>query len=334
MTAHQLAKDLIEEYTDKKTGKCRLSKGSLSRLLPELYPSEFKNVETARTIIRRVTGASGKALRETVKTRIEWKGLQLPEPDKNDYSKFIIREKRVGILSDIHFPHYDKIALDTAIKYLKSWKPYCILLNGDIIDCYHLSNWERDPRQRDFNEELDIVCSFILQLGKLFPGVRIIWKLGNHEDRYEKKILQRVPELVKLKLFDFDAVVRHYMQDVYKENLKVDFVKNKRLMMIGKLNVGHGHELLRGIAAPVNPARGFYMKTKSNFLGGHHHQISEHTEPDINEQIVGTWSTGCLCDLHPDYMPLNKWSHGFATVENFGSDFEVNNKKIIKGKVM
>jgi hypothetical protein len=35
-------------------------------------------------------------------------------------------------------------------------------------------------------------------------------------------------------------------------------------------------------------------------------------------------------------MPLNKWNHGFAIVDldDNGTDFEVRNKRILKGKVL
>jgi predicted phosphodiesterase len=327
MTKLELAKKLIQEKTDKKTGKCLFSKKKLGELLKQRYPTEFSNSDAARSVIRRLTGASGDKQRKAIKNQIEWPGLQLPEPEKNDYSKFVIKEKRIGVLSDIHFPYYDKDALNAAIKYLKSWKPDCILLNGDILDCYHLSTFEKDPRNRKFSEEVKMLKLFFDQLKKVFRGARIIYKQGNHEERYEKRILSRLPEFVDLKWTSFKAMLK-------EEGIDVEVVGNKRLLKVGKLTIGHGHELPRGIAAPVNPARGFYLKTKSNFLGGHHHQESTHVENDINEQITAAWSTGCLCDLHPDYMPNNKWSHGFATVENFGSDFKVQNLKIIKGKVM
>jgi hypothetical protein len=85
----------------------------------------------------------------------------------------------------------------------------------------------------------------------------------------------------------------------------------------------------------VNPARGFFLKTKANFLGGHHHASSTHTESDINDNIIGAWSMGCLCELHPHYHPINKWNHGMATVEiDRSGEFNVNNIKIINGKVL
>jgi hypothetical protein len=33
-------------------------------------------------------------------------------------------------------------------------------------------------------------------------------------------------------------------------------------------------------------------------------------------------------------MPLNKWNHGFAFIEIDGEDFQVQNKRIYKGKVL
>jgi predicted phosphodiesterase len=328
MKAVQLAKNLIEEKTDKKTGLCTLSKKKLGEILHQRYPTYFPSAEYGRDAIRRVTGSHGPKDRKTIKVRAEWKGLSLPEPEKNEYSKFLLNEKRVGILSDIHFPYYDKSALDKAIGHLRKWKPDAILLNGDIVDMYQLSSFERDPRQRSFKYELDMLRNFVIQLKKIFPKTRIVYRLGNHEMRYESKILQRLPELVDLELFTFESVIS-------AKELGIEVVGNKRIIMAGKLNIVHGHEFARGFAAPVNPARGFFLKAKNNVLGGHHHQISSHQEQDINGNIVGAWSTGCLCELHPRYMPINNWSTGFATVEvEKGGAFTVNNHKIINGKVL
>lgn len=326
MKKQQLAIDLIKEHTGK-DGKCTVSKSMLGKILYDKYRTEFTSPEQARKVVRNATGSNGELKRKQNKTVTEWKGLALPEPEKNDYSKFLIREKRIGILSDIHFPYYDKEALNAAIGYLRKWKPDCILLNGDVIDCYHLSRFERDPRQRSFKYELDMLRLFVQKLNTLFPKTRIVFRCGNHELRYESHILNRIPELVELELFSFENVIS-------AKQLGIEVVGNKRIIMAGKLNIVHGHEFARGFAAPVNPARGFFLKAKNNVLGGHHHQISSHQEQDINGNVTGAWSTGCLCELHPKYMPINNHSHGFATVENYGSSFEVDNLQIIKGRVM
>jgi hypothetical protein len=41
-----------------------------------------------------------------------------------------------------------------------------------------------------------------------------------------------------------------------------------------------------------------------------------------------------LSELHPAYLPINKWNHGFAVVDIHGEDFDVQNKRIWNGKVL
>lgn len=324
MNKQQITVEFIRENQGK------YSKKKMGEILFFKHPDIYSSAEDARLLIRKVTGSSGQLDRKKVKDRIEWKGLSIPKPEKNDYSKVIVQEKRIGILSDIHFPYYDEAALNAALLYLLNWKPDCIILNGDTIDMYHASNFERDPSYRDLKYEFDMVRSFIAELVAMFPNVRIIYKSGNHCDRYESKILQRIPEFVTLGWMTLETALN------WEQPYKIEIVKNKRLIKVGHLNIGHGHELSKGFIAPVNIARGFYMKTKSNFIGGHHHRISEHTETDINGKTVGAWSTGCLCELNPKYMPINSWNHGFATVEiiNDNGDFRVKNMKIINGEVV
>lgn len=77
------------------------------------------------------------------------------------------------------------------------------------------------------------------------------------------------------------------------------------------------------------------MRGKVSAFQGHNHATSSHTESDMNGKVVTTYSLGCLCELHPEYMPLNKWNWGFAEVDldDNGQDFEFRNHTIYKGKV-
>lgn len=322
----KIAKELIESKTVK--GKCMLSKKKLGEILHSRHPDLFDSAEKGRSTIKYITKSNGvKDRKRKIANEVEWNGFDLPEPEKNDFSKFLIKEKRVAIFSDIHFPYYDKTALNSAVKHTKIINPTCIVLNGDIIDCYHLSNFEKDPRKRKFSYELDMLKGFFLQLRKLFPNVRIIYKLGNHEERYERLILQRVPEFIDLEMFQFENVIK-------AREVGIEVVTNKRLIRCGHLNIAHGHEFRAGITAPVNPARGYYLKAKANVIAGHNHRTSEHTEQDINGKIIGAWSMGCLSELNPHYMPINSWNHGFADIEFSGDDFRVQNMKIVNGKIL
>ena len=114
----------------------------------------------------------------------------------------------------------------------------------------------------------------------------------------------------------------------------VKIIKDKRIVRFGHLNIIHGHEYASGIFQSVNVARGLFLKSKVSSLQGHAHQVSEHTETDMNGKITTTWSVGCLCDMHPDYAKLNKWSQGFAIAKRDGDDFSVKNYRIHKGTIL
>lgn len=68
---------------------------------------------------------------------------------------------------------------------------------------------------------------------------------------------------------------------------------------------------------------------------GHFHRISEHSETTLSRKQIGTWSTGCLSELSPRYMPNNKWQHGAAYIEvEKDGTFHVDNFRIIDGKII
>lgn len=316
MTKAELAVRFIEEHPD-------WSKKKLGEGLHAKYPDLFSSAEAARFTVRTVTGTAGEYQRKTARTTTDrWRGI--PAPTKHDYSRVQIDPGKIGLLQDIHLPYYDPEALGIALDYLEGYKPDTLILNGDILDCYHVSSFVKDPLERRMDEEIEVLRDFVALLKTTFPSARIIYKLGNHEERWERYILTKAPELFGIEAFDFENVM----------NLGIEVIKDKRIIEAGNLHIMHGHEFGRSIFSPVNPARGFFMRAKTNVIGGHYHQPSEHIEQDLGGKIIGAWSTGCLCDLTPKYMPINRWSHGFATVDlDEDGTFEVRNLKIINGRV-
>lgn len=254
--------------------------------------------------------------------------MTIPEPRQpSDRSAIQISgNNRVLILPDAHIPFHDKQALDLAVAYGKKIKPSVVLINGDWADNYSFSPHENDPSKRNFIEEIKAVKQGLEWIEKTFPKARVIYKSGNHELWWDRKLWSKAPELVGLPTTTWEAQVR-------PDKSKIEFLHHLRAVNIGTLLVLHGHEYRFAISNPVNPARGLFLRTKVTSMCSHFHQRSEHSERDGNGKLITTWSTGCLCQISPDYASRNNWSHGFAVVELNGKEFDVQNLRIIHGKV-
>ena len=324
----QLVREALQQFPDH---------GSLTiaRALLKKHPEVWNSLETVRQSIRYFRGATGKvAFKELKSTEfVRPKGkphnpMALPPSDERKFLPFVIEgSERIGVLSDIHVPFHNNPALTCALAHFKKRRIDTILLNGDTIDFYALSRFEKDPRERDTAYELKMVGQLLDYIREKFPKARLIWKDGNHDERWMSYMRVKAPELLDIPQFQFSAIMKF-------ADRGMEYVTDKRLILAGGLTILHGHEYRQAILAPVNAARGFFLKAKASTLTGHLHQSSEHTEPTVRGKMITCFSAGALCDLHPAYMPMNRWNHGFAIVNLKGEDFEVENRRIDRGKLL
>lgn len=293
----------------------------------------FIDVENVRSTIRTYTGNSGKNNAKKIKNKElftppkPFNPFNLPESYANDYTAYEIKQSKVLILSDLHFPYQDNKSIELALNYGLDKKANCILINGDLIDFATISRHEKDWRMRSVNDEFNAVRQFLVSLRKAFPNAKIVFKHGNHDERWEKYLYVKAPELFDVSDFQLEVLLK-------LGELKIETVKDKRPIKIGKLTALHGHELAGG-AGGVNPARSTFLKTLDNVIVGHYHKTSTNTETTMTGNVISVHSTGCLCGLNPLYMPINKHNLGFAYVELDikTGNYNLQNLKVIKGKV-
>ena len=291
----------------------------------------FTNVDNVRSIIRSYLGQSGDKHRKDMKDKsifVAPKPLNpfnLPESYSNDFSTYEIKQTSTLVISDLHFPYQNNKAIETALQYGLDNKVTCILINGDLIDFANISRHEKDFRHRSINDEFIAVRAFLVALRGNFPKAKIVYKHGNHDERWEKWLYVKAPEIFDVADFQLEILLK-------LGELKIDVVKDKRPIKIGKLTVLHGHELF-GMGG-VNPARATFTKTMEDTLVGHYHRTSSHSEPTMNGRLISVHSQGCLCELHPMFMPVNKWGHGFSLVrlDLKTNEYFLENKVIINGK--
>jgi predicted phosphodiesterase len=284
-------------------------------------------MEQARSRIRYHLGVNGKRDRKHAKhrrpARMAGESRPMPKSIAEPWQRHEMRVTgRVGIISDVHVPYHSEIAVAAAVGYLRDLGVSGILLNGDICDFYSISRWMKDPSQRDFKGELEACRDFLAYIRNEFPDVPIVMKSGNHEERFQHWLWQHAAEISDDPVMSLGSWLKLRDHDI-------TLVEDQRPVMLGKLPVLHGHELPRGMAAPVNVARGAFLRTLSTCLVGHSHRTSNHTESDMWHAETACWSAGCLCDLTPEYARINRWNWGFAiaTIHDDGQ-FDVENLRI------
>lgn len=321
--------DVIRSYRDKYGMDMPTLK--LARIIFKENAILFKDVEQVRTYLRGIENKTGTSIKITHPYQVRPKNpYNLPESYSKEPAVLKLPTGCDSILciSDLHIPYHDINALSLAIEYGINNDVNTIFINGDLIDFHGLSRFEKDPRKRSVKQEFEAAKSFLIALREAFPTQEIYWLLGNHDMRYQKWLMTKVYEV-------FDDEYYHLEQRLQVNEQKVKVIEDNVLVKAGKLAITHGHHVMRGFFAPVNSARGAWMKAKQSLLISHVHKVSNHVEVNLDGDSFGTWSTGSLCELRPDYSPLvSNYQHGFAHIlVDSSGDFQVKNYQIINGKI-
>lgn len=321
----QIIKGYIERFP-------KTANRTLAKKIYDENKGMWNTVESVRSTLRIHKGASGDASRRRLGIDKPLTAVPtLPESfiDNPAPLKLSKANNNILLISDLHIPYHDIAAVEIAVQYGIEQGCNTVIINGDLMDFHGLSKFEKDPRKRSVKQEFDATEQFLRYLRAMFPSARIIWMEGNHDARYPKWLMNHA---------------QHFFDDEYyslqeRLNLRthgVEFVSEKVLVYAGKLALSHGHKIVMGIFSPVNSGRGAFTKAIEPVIIGHTHKPSEHSERTLSGKLITCWSTGCLCDLNPDYNPfVNKYAHGFAHITTRDNGhYTVHNKRIHNGELM
>jgi len=309
---------------------------SIAKKLHTDHPFLFPTSEHARAGIKTFTGHNGAKSRHsaarasrTKPPRKSHPNPTLPPSLAKPWTPHTLNAKRVLVLSDLHLPYHDVPAVEAAIKHGQKFNPDAILINGDLFDFYQISRYDRDPTKPKLLAELEAGKQFFAYLRRKFKKATIALKLGNHDERWDAYLFRCAPLL-----FDIDSVRNAWHEPAGIQKYGIEVIGEQRPIMVGLLPVFHGHELGRSLFNPVNPARGAFLRAHHTILIGHSHQTSGHADTNLWHEETFCWSTGCLCQLTPEYARVNRWNHGFAEIEVArNGEFNVNNLRIAAGSV-
>lgn len=331
MNKRELAREYRRKFPDFPNLK-------LARILYKDHILIYKDVDDARNCVRAIEGKVGGRKRDTRPEDREEFGCEprpynpykIPQSYENKRDPFKLPEacNNILLISDLHIPYHNIDAVTLAFEYGLQADCNTVFINGDLIDNAQVSKFERDLRKRSVKEEFDLTRAFLESLRNTFPKASIYWLKGNHCIRWEKFLMSKVHEI-------WDDPYFHLEERLRLNDIGIKILNDDILVKAGKLSITHGHHVFKGVFTPVNPARGAFLKAKQSVIVGHLHRASYHPEIDLDGNVIGCWSTGCLCELRPNYSPLvSNSQHGFAHIlTELSGNFTVKNYQIINGQI-
>lgn len=322
------AREIVQRYIDLGVKhKTSYSKRFIATVLQSEHPDIFKDVETARAIVRIVTGANGNHKYKPNEQLIRDFALLEQPVMECELKPYIINGQyhKAFVINDIHSRFHDRKAVEIAINNGVKNKCDICIINGDLLDFYQFSRFDKNPNiLQYFFSEREWVQDFLLLLQKTFG--KVVFKKGNHDIRRELLLQKKAMDMPEIQGLENIA------DYVFFDNSTVDVVEDYNLIEFGRLNFIHGHEYQGG--GGIHVAYNRMTKAMDNVISAHSHVTQNSLKKSLTGKYYGSWTVGCLCSLSPRYNPQNNWNHGFAIVEKEDNgDFEVQNKTIVNGKI-
>lgn len=224
------------------------------------------------------------------------------------------------VLNDIQIPFQDKPVLNLVLDFVDALRPHGVVLNGDVVDCYELSEFDKNPLQ-DAGLDREIRESAWL-MDRLAHSTKERWWIGgNHEDRL-RRALWKSPKFGKVRALQFPSLF----------NLKDNGFKWKPyggVLNLGKLLVTHGSMVNKHSGWT---ARSHFEKYGNSVLVGHTHRLGVYYRTNARG-VHASYENGCLCKLTPEYVQYPDWQQGFSVVHvDDGGFFSVQLIPILKRK--
>jgi hypothetical protein len=238
------------------------------------------------------------------------------------------------VICDVHVPYQDDNALAVVEAYAAEYKPDVFVINGDLVDFYNLSVFDKNPERKvDVQGELDGAQQVLHSLRSVLPkGCKMYFLEGNHENRLQR-YLWRNPELEGLRALELPTLLG-------LEDLNIEFIgvsadywkKDSGHLNLGDALVMHGDNRLNGASTSKYSgysAKNTMMGLQKSTISGHVHRLAQvyHTTP------YGTLTGiegGCLCQP----TGTANWQQGFVTFETVnGKNINYRLHRIDKGEM-
>ena len=207
------------------------------------------------------------------------------------------------ISNDFHGQFRDSVACELFKGFLRREQPERLVLDGDIVDFYSISRFDKDPsRKEDLQDELNDSFNFLVDIRECIPDADIDYIEGNHEARLRKYLRSKAPALATLDALNIESLLGLNELDIRYEEDGI---------WLGDLFVYHG-SIVRTQSGMTAHAE--LLKNGCSGMSGHCHRDGKAQVRNRKGNLCW-WENYCMCDLNPEYIKgVANWSQGWSVV--------------------
>ena len=234
--------------------------------------------------------------------------------------------------------------MDVILQIAAKIKPEKIVVLGDMLD---LAPWSTkfatEPGLR-FTTQHSLVelFWFLSCLRQTCPSAEIVYLEGNHENRIERALKEKVDEALDVRPANDPegesslSIPRLLALDTIDVDYKGPYGADYWLW--GQVRIHHGH-VVRGNSGGTTSA--ILNNSSHSQIVGHIHRVESHSktiQTAEGRKVITAMSPGCLCRLDgvvPAFAgkPLN-WQQGFGLVHKSASGIHITSHSIIDGEAV
>jgi UDP-2,3-diacylglucosamine pyrophosphatase LpxH len=233
----------------------------------------------------------------------------------------------VIVYNDAHFPYHDRKVLNDILYIIKQRQPEKVILNGDMMDCYSVSRFDKNPYRMfhvgsrgtivsALQNEIDLLRNHLRELRKVAPDSEIVYNEGNHEYRLTRYVFSKAAELSGLRRSDseYDLLSLPYLLEFDKLDVKFNTSPTgEGWEKVGNIIVGHFNRVNKHSAYT---AKNLLDDKGVSLVQGHTHRGGS----SYKSTLLGSLQSHenfCTCMVGgAEYTSNPNWQQGMGIIED------------------
>lgn len=216
------------------------------------------------------------------------------------------------VLSDVHIPFDDPELIQVWLDMASSLQPDGIDIIGDLIDCYTISRFDKNPRRKhNLQDEITSACVLLGAIRNVCPNADIRYSEGNHENRLERMLWSTAKHLAPLHCLSIPKLMG-------LKELNIRYFDPKAPYKIGNLYYLHGDVGRKqnfSKSAGGRNADAIARAIGGSVICGHSHQMGYSAFRSWERNLEG-YEVGCMCRFDLEYViGVPPWQQGWTIVD-------------------